>query len=649
MAFPGETIITNHQNISRIVVLLLLLVGFGVFAQKITDTGLLTQLRQAPGKAEYPDSDALCLLRELEITVEPSGCYAIHERKLLKILTQDGLGLAQWQIPYDKADETLTIRSARTLLNETAYPVEEKLIRESSLYPGFAWYDGLMVSRFPLPAAAAGAVLEVDTVIKRNTPRIPGAFSSRIALQQSYPTLKSRFNIRIPSAQRLYLHFTGDLPSPKISESVQGAYRSYQWEQVKVPALQVREPRTPPLEELTPSACLTTLRSWAPVVTWYQRLTEGKDQVTDALRKLALERTRECTTPLQQLAALQHAVREVPYVAVEFGQASDQPHNAEAVALQNYGDCKEKATLLRSLLNAVGITSHYVLVRTNNRGPLDRTLYGADEFNHVMLLVHLPDGDRYVDATLEDAPLTQLPPGVAGAEGLVVRNDGELVTLPATDAASNATNIQVTIAVKDDGSATGSATLRFAGINGILQRGLLAQVPKERYREALEGYLSPRLGAGVTLTSVTITGMQEPEAPLQVSAEFTSPNYLQPAGNQLSGYLPIFAYQAHQLNALENRKYPFYEALSSSVHVRATITLPDSLKMQQLPPPADASTPYGVYHDSVSMNGNILNYQCALTVLHGQFPAKDAPLYYKWLAVLALDGRNQLQFFLQRR
>ena len=51
---------------------------------------------------------------------------------------------------------------------------------------------------------------------------------------------------------------------------------------------------------------------------------------------------------------VQHDIR---YVAIELGIGGFQPHPAAEVFAHHYGDCKDKATLLSSMLRQIGIES----------------------------------------------------------------------------------------------------------------------------------------------------------------------------------------------------------------------------------------------------------------------------------------------------
>ncbi len=626
--------------------LALLLAAAVAGAAPLTDSSLLALLHDAPGAAAYPHDDAVWLLREMEITVEPSGALVVHEHKLLKILTQQGLARANWEIPYDKAAETLDVRSARTLVGDAQYAVDPAQVVESALYPGWAWYDSLTARRFPLPGATVGAVLEVETVFHRPTPRLPGEFSSRLQLQQGLPVREARFTVRIPRAMPLTVRFAG-LAAPPVSTRDDGDCRVYTWAVHDVPALKIEEPQTPAAEELTASVRLATLPGWAPVAAWYAALTAGKDALTDDLRAVAVRLTQGCATDDAKIAALHKAVRELPYVAVEMGNLSDVPHDADAVLHRNYGDCKDKATLLRALLRAVGIASDYVLVRTTDHGVLDRELYGPSEFDHVILAVPTPAGDRFLDATLADVPDTLLPPGVEGADALIVRGAGVLTTLPTSAAATNRTEIAVRATVKPDGSATGHVTLTFHGQAAVLQRSVLAPVPEDRYREALEGGLGPRLGNEVAVQTVQVHDLRAPEQPLVIEADFTAPAYVQAAGVGFSGQLPLFAYQANRFRTVAERHFPYRQRLENALHLTATLTLPDGWTATG-PAPVHYDGPCGTFTDSFTAAGAVYTYTCDLATKHGALPPDRLDDLRRWAAILAFDGRNGLQFFVKK-
>ncbi|MHB0937676.1 MAG: DUF3857 domain-containing transglutaminase family protein [Armatimonadota bacterium] len=636
---------TNYCSI--ILLVLFLLFPLLAPAAPLTDVDLKVLLQDSPTAKDFPRDSAVWLRREMEITISPNGGTVTREHHLLKLLTAQALALANWEIPYDKSCETLEVRTVRTLINEQSYPVDPALMAESALYPGMAWYDSLVVRRFPLPAAMPGAVLDVDTVITRPIPRLPGEFSTRLHLQQPYPVREAYYTVRAPAAMPLTFRFTTE-QAPKVTETMDGEQRVYRWLVQNMPALRLDEAQIPPFPDLSPSVRICSLGSWKPVADWYRGIAAGKDAVTPELRGAAARLVFGCATPQEKMASLHRAVSELPYVALEMGTLSDIPHPAAEVMKRNYGDCKDKATLLKALLSAVGIESAYVLVRTADSGALDRQQYSPAEFNHVILCVKLENGDHFLDPTLAGVPWTELPPNVDGAEGLILRGDGELVTLPAATAERNRTDIRVKVTVNADGSATGKATIAFLGQMGMLQRGMLLPVPPARYREALEGTLAPRLGSEVVINELKVDSLQNPALPLVITVDFTSPAYLQDAGPNRSGTLPVFTYQPNAFRTVRERVLPFQARMATSIHLEAVITLPEGVKVVSTPEPVKFEGPLGRYKDTTVIDGQILIYTCDMAAHRVTLPPSELEALRAWNAILALEKRNGLQFFVNK-
>src|SRR5439155_10266880 len=165
------------------------------------------------------------------------------------------------------------------------------------------------------------------------------------------------------------------------------------------------------------------------------------------IQKKVAELSSGATTLLDKMQALasflQHDVR---YVAIEIGIGGDQPHPAGAVFRNRYGDCKDKATLLSTMLHEIGVESYYVLV-DHRRGvviPDVPSPYG----DHVILAIRLPESVPgtnlyaivehpklgrllFFDATNPYVPLGYLSYNLQDSYGLVATPDGgELFHLP---------------------------------------------------------------------------------------------------------------------------------------------------------------------------------------------------------------------------
>ena len=78
--------------------------------------------------------------------------------------------------------------------------------------------------------------------------------------------------------------------------------------------------------------------------------------------------TASKTTPLEKMQAIAEFVQhDIRYVAIELGIGGLQPHPAPEVFSHRYGDCKDKATLVRSMLHEIGIESYHVVINSSAR------------------------------------------------------------------------------------------------------------------------------------------------------------------------------------------------------------------------------------------------------------------------------------------
>ena len=137
-------------------------------------------------------------------------------------------------------------------------------------------------------------------------------------------------------------------------------------------------------------------------------------------RRISLLNSRSITEYIQ---------KNVRYFVVERGIGGLQAHFAADIFRNRYGDCKDKTTLLISMLQAVGIQAFYVPV-DDRRGVVDPRCpspYG----DHMITAIELPadvrdprlmavvtakDGKRYLifDPTDERTPVGNLPSVSAG-------------------------------------------------------------------------------------------------------------------------------------------------------------------------------------------------------------------------------------------
>src|SRR4029077_12588774 len=187
---------------------------------------------------------------------------------------------------------------------------------------------------------------------------------------------------------------------------------------------------------------------WQQMGTWYRNLVSGRTDASPEIKQKVDALTVGSLTPVGKMIRLARLVQhDIPYVAIELGIGGWQPHSAPDVFTHHYGDCKDKTTLMSSMLHEVGIDSYYVSINTE-RGSVTPDVPAHLAFNHVIIAIKLPDAvdDPSLVATMRDpklgkllffdptdelTPFSQIAGNLQANYGLLVApTGGELVALP---------------------------------------------------------------------------------------------------------------------------------------------------------------------------------------------------------------------------
>jgi hypothetical protein len=151
----------------------------------------------------------------------------------------------------------------------------------------------------------------------------------------------------------------------------------------------------------------------------------------------------------------------VRYVAVYLAAGALEPHDADTVLAHGWGDCKDHAILLQTLLAARGIAAELVMLNLGNQ----YTLSGPPTFaqlNHA--ITYIPEFDLYVDSTATLAPFGLLPFSEYGKPVVhAVASGTALRHTPPLPAGLASTELRTTATLADDGSITGTTTTTATG------------------------------------------------------------------------------------------------------------------------------------------------------------------------------------------
>ncbi len=189
------------------------------------------------------------------------------------------------------------------------------------------------------------------------------------------------------------------------------------------------------------------------------------------------------------------------YVSVPLGVNSFRPHSALHVWQNHYGDCKDKANLLNTLLTAVGFKTHLVLVPRFSQAYPDLPGFA---FNHAIAEVELAGKTLWIDSTDDVCRFGLLPPGDPGRQVLVVDDKvNSLTPLPVSEAKDHRLNIESTVRLAHDSSRDADVEIQAGGTGyaDYLLRALSQAAGTHQVLPLLSGRFSMTSGTFVPETS----------------------------------------------------------------------------------------------------------------------------------------------------
>ena len=353
-----------------------------------------------------------------------------RKETIARVRVQSEAGVEQWGqvvIGYSSANERVEIPYVRvlkkdgTVVTAPADAVQDlsaPVAREAPVYTDYRQ------KHITVPGLRPGEVLEYDVATVIHTPLAPNQFWTEYDFDKNNITLDEQLEVNIPKDREINLFVKGNF-NQKITE--ENGRRVYHWssshlereDDDKNKDKDKKKKKKKKAEDEMPAIQLTTFKSWEEVGRWYAGLDHDRRQPTADIRAKAEELTKGASTDLEKVEALyDYVAKNFRYVSLSLGLGRYQPHAAADVLHNQYGDCKDKHTLLSSLLEAEGMHASSVLINSSRK--LDPNVPSPSQFDHVITLLPMGKEEVWMDTTTEVAPFRLLSFNIRKKQGLVI-------------------------------------------------------------------------------------------------------------------------------------------------------------------------------------------------------------------------------------
>jgi hypothetical protein len=353
-----------------------------------------------PAPAPVDESVFECLLDDTQVRVSGATVEHYHHvryRPRSPRQVEDG---SQVELEVNPAYERLVIHHVR--VERAGHPVgtygarDVKVVqREKDLDERI--YDGSLSALVFLRDVRVGDIIDYAYTLEERQPLLGGKYAARFRLGDESFNATWRMRILLPAERSLNVKPRGiDVP-PTVTTA--NGWREYRWQRQNVAPIEP-EDGLPAWFDPEPWIDVSELGSWAEVASLFQRTYQVDARPSPALtEQIARLRAAGGTDEDRLLAATRFVQDDIRYLGVELGLGGARPFQPSTVLARRFGDCKDKAGLLVTLLRALGFDARTALVSTRERRALDDALPSPLVFDHAIVQVALAGPRHKNDAT----------------------------------------------------------------------------------------------------------------------------------------------------------------------------------------------------------------------------------------------------------
>ncbi len=513
------------------------------------------------------------------------------------------------------------------------------------------FYSDLKQKQLPIRSLRVGDTLEWQAKVVRTQSEAPGQFWGQETFPEDAVALEESVELRAPKDKIVKVWS----PTLKAAETVEGNERVWRWttSQLKSTAMLKEEAEAKKkvpwtaAQELDakegklPSIAWTTFPSWEAVGAWYRGLEDDRMAPSEKVKAKVAEVTTGKTTEEERVRAVYaYVATQVRYIGVAFGIGRYQPHKADEVLENQYGDCKDKHTLLAAMLGALGVKADAVLIGAGIRFNPDVPSPAA--FNHLITLATVDGKPVWLDTTAEVAPYQMLLYVIRDHKALVVPEAGvaRLEQTPLELPFKSFVKMTAAGTLDKDGISESKMTLAVRGDEEVELRAVLRQVPPARYDELMQN-LSRGMGYAGTTSHAEFGRAEDTAEPLAIHYDY----HREKAGNDWEHLRTIAQLYPVSLPAVDEKDPPM-QAIQLGVlrteTSNAEMKLPEGWGAE-VPEAIHAHSAYANLDETFRFEKGTLYAERKLEVLKESVPQADWKSYKKWADEADLGKEEYVQ------
>lgn len=512
------------------------------------------------------------------------------------------------------------------------------------------FYSDLKQEQIPVRSLQPGDLLEYQIRIVRTKPEAPGRFwgNDSFFRPSSGVVIRSEtLDLRIP--KDAYVQVWS--PNFKSTVTTTATERVYHWQSSQLSPVAgqskndlLKLDHNPTLgtsdAPALPDVAWTNFHSWQEVGAWYRSLEGARIEPDDDIRAKVATLIAGKSTPDEKARAIYAFVSsQVRYIGVAFGIGRFQPHLASDVLNNQYGDCKDKSTLLISMLAAAGIPADPVLIGAGITFNPDVPSPGS--FNHAITLARVDGQPVWLDATAEAAPYRLLNAVIRDKRALVIpaTGDAHIETTPADPPFPSTIHFVGTGTLDDTGTSHSHFVMELRGDSEVDFRQAVRTVSPAQWDDLMQR-ISYSMGYSGKVTNAQFSRPDDTTQPFRITYDYQRDKNGDWDNLRILPQIPPAG-----LADIDEKDPPVTPIELGAPHHEidhAVMTLPKGWTAN-LPPSIHAHSTFATLDKTYKFENGVLTVDRDLQILKQNLPASEWKAYHQWFKDAGLDGESYIQ------
>jgi tetratricopeptide (TPR) repeat protein len=602
----------------------------------------LAEVKPSETKADYSKEAFIDEQDSTKIVAENDGTSTRLTSTRVRIQSDAGVQrFGVLTLSYQNAIENITIDYVRvqkpdgTTIVTPADSVQDMPAEITRQAP---FYSDLREKHVAVKGLSVGDVLEYQVRWQTTKPLAPGQFWFSFNAPHDFIVLRWELQISLPRDRAV--KWKSASLKPTVTE--EGGRRIFDWTVSQLEHESTEQQKKDQDEKLyqasrgrmpQPDVQISTFQSWEEVGAWYNALQQERVKPTAEIRSKAAELTKNAADENAKLHTIYNYVStQFRYIGVAFGIGRYQPHSAAEVLANQYGDCKDKHTLLASLLEAAGIKAYPALISATRE--LDPDVPSPAQFDHVITAVPQGTGLVWLDTTTEVAPYGYLLSLLRDKQALLmpIGKSASLVTVPADPPTKSVQTFRIDAKLKEDGTLEGKIERSLSGDDAeVLVRAGFRRLPMPQWKDLVQ-QISYASGFSGDVSEVTASPPEKTDEPFHFSYKYTRKDFPDWSNRRVATALPPLDFPMQDTKP----SHPIWLGSPEEVHLESRVELPKGYN-PQLPAKVDLVEQFAEYHASYKMKDGALQVERRASVKLREVPVDDFETYKKFRKAIDED------------